>query len=149
MKKTILMICVCSLALSYSVATHATIYKWKDAKGVTQYTATPPPAQKKTKGKIKNIEDQIRFAAGKHRPSEVRNTEIKTKEENKSPDLSAPDKKLISYCKGQRANLAKLKANYRSVWVETDGKRKDLNQKQRKDKVDSLIKTITKECEGV
>jgi len=35
---------VAALALAFAANAGATIYKWVDAKGVTQYSETPPPA---------------------------------------------------------------------------------------------------------
>jgi len=155
MKKTILITGLCALAISFSATTQAKIYKWKDSKGVVHYSATPPPQKVKTKRSIENIEDKIRFAAGKYRPSAKTASKRPTSnresanQEEKNNKLSAPSKKLVSFCKNQRKNLATLKSNYQNVWVEVDGKEQKLDQKQRQEKVNYLIKAIKDNCEGV
>ena len=40
-----LMSCLTLLLLTSAPAVAAQVYKWKDANGVTQYSATPPPAR--------------------------------------------------------------------------------------------------------
>lgn len=157
MKKTILASTLCVLAVSASFITHAEIYKWTDSKGVTHYSARAPIHKKKSTTKVKNIEDKIRFAAGKHRPStNKKNTSSTDKQSNSeqkqtqnSTKLAPPTKKLVNYCKQQRSSLAKLKANFRNIWKDVDGKEKRLNQAERKEKVNYLIKRITEDCEGV
>ena len=149
MKKIILITCISALTLTYSINTQAKIYKWTDAKGVIHYSATPPA----TKKKVKNIESDIRLAAGKHRPSEAdkkeANTDNKQKakeQEDEASELSPPDKKLIDYCKSQRDNLKILKKNFRNVWIDSSGKRTKLNQKQRQEKVDYIKNRIENDC---
>lgn len=39
------LICLTSLLLACAPAWAAQVYKWKDANGVTQYSATPPPGK--------------------------------------------------------------------------------------------------------
>ncbi len=141
------------LALTISLSAQANIYKWTDSKGVTHYSATPPPQKSKVKQKAENIEDEIRFAAGKHRPKgNVASTNATGKEDKTAKrkiKLSAPDKKLVSFCKQQRGNLSKLKNNFRNQWVDSNGTKTMLNQDQRKSKVDEIMTTIDKNCEGV
>ena len=140
-----------NLLLISSVA-QAEIYKWKDAKGVTHYTSQKPMQQKV---KAENIEDKIRSAAGKYRPSPKKSTQKPSSTVKKSNDsdsntqLSGPSAKLISYCKGQRENLVQLKQNYRNTWKDKDGKISRLDQKQRQLKVDKIQKSITKDCAGI
>ena len=153
MKKTILLASISFAILTLNTAAHAKIYKWTDAKGVIHYSATPPAQAQKTK--FKDIEEKIRFAVGKAPADEDKantnasTTNEATSKEEKDPKLSPPSKKLISYCKTQRANLAALKTNFNNIWVEPNGTRKKLNQKERKEKVQYLIKKITEECEGI
>jgi len=148
-KNTLSILFISTNVLFVTLTAHAEIYKWKDAKGITHYTSQKPI--KKTV-KAENIEAKIRFAAGKYRPS----TEQKSqKPKNTSNDsstntqLSGPSPKLITYCKGQRENLAQLKQNYRNTWKDKDGKVSRLDQKQRQIKVDQIQKSITKECAGI
>ena len=152
MKKIILITCISALTLTYSINTPAKIYKWTDAKGVVHYSATPPA----TKKKVKNIESEIRLAAGKHRPSKTDKKEANTENSQKAKEekaegseLSSPDKKLIDYCKSQRNNLKSLKNNFRNVWIDPSGKKTKLNQKQRQEKVDYLKNRIEKDCDEV
>lgn len=147
MKKTLFITCLCSLALTISSSSHAKIYKWTDNKGVIHYSATPPPPQ--TKEKAKNIEDKIRFAAGKYTPKkESSRSQQKTSDKKISSKLSGPSKKLTAYCEGQKSNLAKLKSNYRNTWEE-NGKKKNLDQSQRKQKVEQIISSIELNCKEV
>lgn len=157
MKTIILTSALCTLILSTSFAVQAEIYKWTDSNGVTHYSARPPVQKKKDIAKVKNIEEKIRFAAGKHKPSSnTSNTNSSDQkatteqgQEQNNTQLSPPSKKLVSYCKGQRSNLSTLKNNFRNIWKDPDGKEKKLNQKERKEKINFLIKRITEDCEGV
>ncbi len=135
-----------------STNAQAEIYKWKDSKGITHYTATPPPQKENTKTKVENIGDRIQSAAGNYKApkanTDEKNSSAKAKNEE-SNKLSPPDKKRVSYCKNQRKNLSNLKKNYFNVWVDTDGKKTKLDQKQRQSKVNHLIKEIKENCKGV
>jgi len=153
MKKIILASTLCVLSVTVSFTTHAEIFKWTDSKGVTHYSARAPIHKKKSATKVKNIEDKIRFAAGKHRPPISKTNSSPTEKQSNSKQdntqLAPPDKKLINYCKQQRSSLAKLKANFRNIWRDADGKEKILTQEERKEKVNYLVKRITEDCEGV
>ncbi len=154
MKKIILMTCISALTLTYSINSYAKIYKWTDSRGVVHYSATPPAIKKKAKQKVKNIENEIRMAAGKHRKhhkSNKKNTKKSEQSEQNQQDseLSGPDKKLIEYCRSQRNNLKTLKNNFRNIWIDTKGKKIRLNQKQRQEKVDYLKSRIEKDCKEV
>ena len=148
MKKSLLIACLCVIALTISTSSQAKIYKWTDKKGVIHYSATPP----QTKQKAKNIEDKIRFAAGKYTPKKVTSSTQRTASGKKvkklSSKLSSPNKKLTAYCQGQRSNLSKLKSNYRNTWIE-NGVKKNLDQSQRKQKVQQLIDSIELNCNEV
>ncbi len=156
MKKIILISCLSTLTLAYSMGLQAKIYKWTDTKGVVHYSATPPSLKKTTKQKVKNIENKIRFAAGKSSTekknisnNEPENKADKVNNQNENSELAGPDKKLVDYCKAQRNNLKSLKNNFRNVWIDKSGKRTNLNQKQRKEKVDYLKSRIEKDCREV
>ena len=157
MKKTILMTCIATFTLLFSVNSLANIYKWTDKNGSVHYSARPPTHTKQINTKIKDIEDKIRFAAGKHRPSSQTSTTQQNNQKtnssassaNSDVKLSPPGKKLIAYCQKQRANLQSLKKNFRSIWIEPNGKKSSLSQAQRKEKVKYLIKKIAEDCEGV
>jgi len=146
-KITIVTLSTLALALSVT-STQAKIYKWTDANGSTHYSATPPKQQKK-KTEVKDIEDEIRYAAGKP----YNRSKSAEKEENTSKKdddkLAPPSEKLIKYCKSQRSNLKQLKENFNTTWVEASGKKTLLTQKQRKDKVKEIRKSIKSECVGV
>ncbi|WP_299876042.1 DUF4124 domain-containing protein [uncultured Cocleimonas sp.] len=137
-----------------SVNTQAEIYKWVDENGGVHYTAQPP-VHKKKRVKAKNIEDEIRAAAGKYRPpanSAVSKKEDGTdaeKETVNGEELSGPDKKLISYCTNQKKNLEQLKKNFRNVWIDVKGKKTTLDQEQRKEKVAYLQQRIAEDCKEV
>jgi len=148
MKKIILITCISALSLTYSINTQAKIYKWTDAKGVVHYSATPPAIKKK----VKNIESEIRLAAGKHRPSKSDKKEENQKDKDQKTEeseLSSPDEKLVDYCKSQRNNLKSLTNNFRNIWIDPSGKKTRLNQKQRQEKVDYLKNRIEKDCKEV
>ena len=144
-KITIITLSTLAIALSVS-SIQAKIYKWTDANGSTHYSATPPKQNTKSKVKVKNIEDKIRYAAGK--PSlHTKSTEEKSAGK-KDDKLAPPSKKLVKYCKSQRSNLKQLKENFNTT-LEASGKKSLLNQKQRKDKVKEIRKSIKNECAGV
>ena len=153
MKKTIKLISVASLSsflLIFSMNVNAKIYKWTDANGQTHYTAQPP-AQTKQGIKAKNIEDQIKAYAGKYRPpakTAAKNTDDNS-ESNSDEKLAGPDEKLVKYCKSQRNNLKQLKKNFRNVWIDIKGKKTNLNQEQRKEKVIALQDQIKENCSEV
>lgn len=159
MNKSFLTLSISSLFLFSMTTTQAEIYKWVDAKGVTHYSAQPP-VKKKIRAKAKNIEDQIRSAAGKYRPpkasqktSNQENSSSGHSDKNKNIDaensLSPPDKKLVEYCNNQRKNLESLRKNFRTVWVGTDGKKTPLTQKQRQQKVELISKNLKETCAEV
>jgi len=144
-----------SLALLIlSVNTQAEIYKWVDENGGVHYTAQPP-VQKKKRVKSKNIEDEIKAAAGKYRPSADTTVTKSNDGAEKEPvkvngeELTGPDKKLVSYCTNQRKNLEQLKKNFRNVWIDVKGKKTNLDQEQRKEKVAYLQQRITQDCKEV
>lgn len=145
-KITIISLSALFFAISTNVAT-AKIYKWTDANGSVHYSATPP----KTKVKAKDIEDKILYAAGKPKYPSADKAEGKSSAKNQVKDekLAGPGKKLIKYCKQQRTNLRKLKDNFNTRWVDSSGKTTQLTQKQRKDKVKEIKKSITTGCVGV
>ncbi len=155
-KKSVILTSLTTLALVMSINSHAKIYKWTDANGQVHYTAQPP-AQKKLRIKATNIEDQIKAKAGKYRaPKNVEKTaatDASTKsdsEEKKSDDeLAGPDKQLVKYCDGQRNNLAQLKKNFRNIWIDAKGKKTNLTQEQRKEKVAILQNEINSNCSEV
>ena len=151
-KSTIVSLSLLAITLSVT-SIQAKIYKWTDANGAVHYSATPPKVNKKSKLDVKDIEDKIRFAAGK--PSagsskkSVEGPVSEGEDKEESSKLAPPSPKLIKYCKSQRSNLKQLKENFNTIWVSKSGKKALLSQKQRKDKVKEIRKTITTECEGV
>ena len=159
-RKIIALASVSALALMFNVTSQAEIYKWVDSNGGVHYTAMPPvqPVQKKKRFKATNIEDRIRAAAGKYRPpanssstnsSESNQQNSETTDTNGETKLAGPDKKLVKYCENQRNNLKQLKKNYRNVWIDVKGKKTNLDQEQRKQKVEYLQTRINEDCKGV
>ena len=151
-KKIITATAISSLALLVNLGANAEIYKWTDAKGVVHYTANKP-MQKKIK--TENIEVKIRNAAGKYKKSANKTTKSSTNTRNSNngddekTKMAGPDAALISYCKTQRSNLSGLQKNFRNIWQGADGKKKRLNQEERKLKIDLLQKQIAKDCAEV
>ncbi len=149
-KKLLTATAVSTLALLVSTSANAKIYKWTDTNGVTHYSANKP-VQKKIKSE--NIEDKIRFAAGKHKATtktaSTAQTKAKPTDSKEKSKLSGPNAELQSYCNNQRSNLEQLKKNFRNVWKDMDGKKTKLDQKQRQDKVDYLQRRITEDCSEV
>ena len=151
-KKFLSAIVISTGVLLVTVSSQAEIYKWTDAKGVTHYSSQKPIQHKI---KTENIEDKIRSAAGKYRASEQQasqksaQTTTKSNDSESKTELSGPNAKLVSYCKGQRKSLAQLKKNFRNIWKDENGKTYRLDQKQRQLKVDQIHESITKECAGV
>ena len=155
-KKSVFLTTITTLTLILSVNAQAKIYKWTDANGQTHYSAQPPAQN--TKGtKAKNIEDEIKAFAGKYRPPTKEKTSASANqdEENQSNDsnpdeqLAGPNKQLVKYCDNQRNNLKQLRKNFRNVWIDVKGKKTNLNQEQRKEKVATLVSEISKNCAGV
>jgi len=56
---------------------------------------------------------------------------------------------ITKYCNGQRKNLKQLRKNFRNVWIDAKGKKTNLNQKQRKEKVAQLEQQIIQDCSEV
>ncbi len=154
-KRSVILTSFTTLALVISVSSQAKIYKWTDANGQVHYTAQPP-AQTKQRIKATNIEDQIKAKAGKYRAPKnatkavATDIEPKSDSENKNEeDLAGPDKQLIKYCDGQRNNLKQLKKNFRNIWIDAKGKKTNLTQEQRKEKVAMLQNEINSNCSEV
>lgn len=144
---------ISSFLLVFSMNAQATIYKWTDANGQTNYTAQPP-TQEKQRIKSKNIEDEIRANAGKYRPptktkNATANPSTTSNDDNTEEKLAGPNKKLIKYCDSQRNNIKQLKKNFRNVWIDVKGKKTSLNQEQRKAKVSMLESKIQEDCADV
>ncbi len=146
---------ISSTLLLLSMNSQAEIYKWVDENGGVHYTAQPP-AQQKKRVKAKNIEDEIKAAAGKYRPPA--NDTSKKDDDNETDaekvkvggeELSGPDNKLVSYCNNQKKNLEQLKKNFRNVWIDIKGKKTNLDQEQRKEKVVYLQQRIAEDCKEV
>ena len=148
-KPTIITLSLLAFTLSIT-SIQAKIYKWTDANGAVHYSSTPPKHNKKIK--VKDIEDKIRYAAGKPK-STAKNTERfenPDKQDEKNEDkLAPPSAQLIKYCKTQRSNLKQLKENFNTVYVSPNGKKTLLSQQQRKKKVKEIRKSISTECAGV
>ncbi len=142
---------ISSFLLVFSMNAQATIYKWTDANGQTNYTAQAP-TQEKQRIKAKNIEDEIRANAGKYRPpskTKIANASTASDDSNTEEKLAGPNKKLIKYCDSQRNNIKQLKKNFRNVWIDVKGKKTSLNQEQRKAKVSMLESKIKEDCADV
>jgi hypothetical protein len=145
---------ITSALLILSANTHAEIYKWVDENGGVHYTAQPP-VHKTKRVKAKNIEDEIKAAAGKYRPpaetaAAPNNDSTDTqKTEVNSETLAGPDKKLINYCNNQKKNLEQLRKNFRNVWIDVKGEKTNLDQEQRKEKVAYLQQRIAEDCKEV
>ena len=95
-KPTIITLSLLALTLSIT-SIQAKIYKWTDANGAVHYSATPPKANKKSKIEVKDIEDKIRFAAGKPRASSskqsIEGPVSEGKNEKESSKLAPPSPK--------------------------------------------------------
>lgn len=144
-----------SFSMTFSMSSHAEIYKWKDASGQVHYTATPPPTHKKIKAE--NIEDKIKNSAGKYKPTsksvESKSTDEKSEKTNDDDasdkkEANKPTKQLIDYCNEQRKSLKLLKNNQNVTW-EQFGKKTNLTASQRKSKIKSIKSNITEECKGI
>lgn len=154
MKKIILISTIFTALLTTSFIAQAEIYKWKDSKGVIHYSAKPPVQKRKAQVKVKNIEKKIKSAAGKHRPSvmtkkSLSNDDDKNGKQNNLENMAPPSHRLVAYCAAQRKSLSTLKENFRNIWKDLDGTEKRLNQAERKDKINYLIKRIAEDCEGI
>lgn len=152
-KKIITATAIGSLALLVNLGANAEIYKWTDAKGIVHYTANKPTQRKI---KTENIEVKIRNAAGRYKKSakdqeskSPTNSRSSNDGEKKKTKMAGPDAALISYCKSQRSNLSSLQKNFRNTWQDADGKKKRLNQEERKLKIDLIQKQISKDCTEV
>lgn len=153
--KTITLISLLALSistLSFSISSHAEIYKWTDAKGQVHYSARPPVQKQEN---TQEIEEKILMSVGKFDPSSVKNKN-KTNEGTPEDEVSAenketkskPTKQLVDYCKAQRKSLKLLKNNQNIMW-EQFGKKTSLTAAQRKAKMKKIKSEITEECKGV
>ena len=154
-KKSVILTSITTL-LILSVNTHAKIYKWTDANGQVHYTAQPPAQTKQRTIKATNIEEQIKAKAGKYRAPKsttkvaAKDDDTNVDSEKKSEDdLAGPNKQLVKYCNGQRDNLKQLKKNFRNIWIDAKGKKTNLTQEQRKEKVSMLQEEIDSNCAEV
>lgn len=60
----------CLLLLASASATAGTVYKWKDANGVTQYSEKPPAGQKFESRQVQNRDPVARTPAAPTAPAE-------------------------------------------------------------------------------
>ncbi len=134
-----------------STTAHAEIYKWTDAKGQVHYSATPP----RKKVKTKEIGTEIKMAAGKFDPASVKLKSDSDESEDQENDDSTqtdgknkPTKERVAYCKTQRKNLALLNNNKNIRW-KSFGKETELNDTQRKMKMNQIKSQIASECKGI
>ena len=147
-KPTIITLSLIAITLSIT-SIQAKIYKWTDENGAVHYSATPPKRSKTSKLEVKDIEDKIRYAAGKPRIGKTNQTSEDPATQKDDDKLAPPNSKLIKYCKSQRLNLKQLKENFNTTWVSPNGKKSLLTQKERKNKVKEIRKSISTECVGV
>jgi hypothetical protein len=130
---------------------NAEIYKWTDANGQVHYSATPP----RKKVKTKEIGNEIKMAAGKFDPASVKpESDTEESDTDNTDDASQtdgknkPTKERLAYCKTQRKNLALLENNKNIRW-KSFGKETELNDAQRKSKINQIKSQITSECKGI
>ncbi|MCK5903316.1 MAG: DUF4124 domain-containing protein [Cocleimonas sp.] len=127
------------IALSFLFITlaEAKVYQWKDAAGITHYSATPPRPNEK----ISNLKDDIRITDNKSVAYKKRKTSKRT---TKQPEKKTEEIKQ-NFCNHQQSNLALLTDNINVKWIEK-GKETKLTTKQREDKILLLRQSIKIDC---
>ncbi len=134
---------ILSLILTLSLLTISTaeakIYQWKDAAGITHYSATPP----KPTEKISDLKDDLRITDNK--AVAYKGNENKHSTKSSKQKMRSEKTRKRNFCDGQRRNLALLKRNLKVKWIE-NGKSTELNAEQRQDKLRELENSISNDC---
>jgi hypothetical protein len=124
-----------------STASAQTVYKWKDAKGVTHYTDTPPPTSEPR--------GEVRKSAIPDSPAPQ--AAAKAKEESGAPVVAKTNAELrTASCKRAQDNLAVLQsATNTQISLDEDGDgkaEKVLSADQRNAQVTAMQAAVTLNC---
>lgn len=127
-------------------------YKWTDAKGVMQYTQTPPPPQHKIAAntqpfedrasQIKKRNDQARMAL---KMSSADEQAAESAKKNAEAEANSRNKNAV-LCQQLRQNLLQLKSGQRFRTIDGDGSRGYLSEEQKAAQIQQLSAQIQSYC---
>lgn len=139
-----------TLLLAFAAPTMAaTIYKWVDEKGVTQFSAQPPE-----QGSAQRINPNIPrppTSAPSTAPANAAETpatnpaETPAQSEPTTADTQAAEARRQAYCKDLRNNLVMLQSNPR-IREEVDGEPRRLGEDERQARIEEVRKALQENC---
>lgn len=125
----------------------AQVYKWVDEKGVTHFTAEPPPGQQSeqlnikvapTKASAPNVET-LKATQSKADEQKVLDDKVKA-------DVAKENKERAEYCQANRENLAQLRNNPRVRVSDDKGEVRVLSEEERQERIANAEKNIGEYC---
>jgi hypothetical protein len=143
----IVLILTSALVLSVSFFAHAEVYKWKDKKGVTQYSDTPPLGNVR----YESIKTNTVVLPTVIKPVDAEKTTKKNadkaKEEKQAEDKKqAEAQQKTANCNVAKANAANLKQGGRIYRMNEKGEREYIDDKTMNDGIKQAEKEIKENC---
>ncbi|SEL72193.1 protein of unknown function [Atopomonas hussainii] len=125
----------------------AQVYKWVDEKGVTHFTAEPPPGQQSEQLNIKIAPAKASApSTDALKEAQSKADEQKALDDKVKADVAKENKERAEYCQANRENLAQLRNNPR-VRVEDDkGEVRVLGEDERQERIANAEKNIGEYC---
>ncbi|XID74249.1 DUF4124 domain-containing protein [Alkanindiges sp. WGS2144] len=121
------------------------IYKWKDAKGATHYSQTPPPAHQAQALNIKARATPPSPAPGAPTPTDNKSTTDPTTP-NTASAKPAPQKLSPEACQQLKANLELLQSGRRLFESDAGGERAYLTEEQKDVRIQSYSQNLAQGC---
>lgn len=145
---------IIGLALAAVAAWGQQIYKWVDEKGVTHYTATPPPAGKAQVMKAAPAGPSSDAGAGKaaqkswqEQEIEFRQRRVEAEEaERKQKAQASREVALRRACASARADLASLQLERPMYRVDERGDRRYIEDHERAELIRRTEQIVQRDC---
>lgn len=125
----------------------AQVYKWVDEKGVTHFTAEPPPGQQSEQLNIKVAPAKASAPSVETlKETQSKADEQKVLDDKVKADVAKQNKQRAEYCQANRENLAQLRNNPR-IRVEENGEQRFLSEEERQERIGNAEKNIGEYCD--
>lgn len=135
----------------------AQIYKWTDEKGVTHYSADPPPANASNASQVKvqtrlpsdseaatqNLEKQ----RAESRKAAEAGKSSKAEDKKSAVPAKQPPEQYAERCKSLRGNLKTIQENARIRLTDEKGETRMLSEEEKQAKLDDTQRQIKAFCE--
>ena len=151
--KTALVLALALISVTASVSVDAQTYQWKDSRGRTVISDTPPPGSEKaakTAGGNQTIPaekapEAAKTMADKDMDFKKRQQEAKAKAEKDAKDQAVANDKREN-CDRARRNLAALESSQPLAQLDENGQRKTMDDTQREQEKERARKVMADSC---